>query len=485
MTASPAMTPVPPGSRPDGISRMSTGCALLFATPFAAAGVFGAVQAIAAATRHQLSQALFLGIFGLVFGGVGFGLMILTLVGSRRGVQGAARLAAAPDRPWVSRADWASGRIEDSGRLAVWGTWAFAALWCLVAIPAGWFPLQHFLDDGNRVGLIGLVFPLAGLFLIWRALMLSAERSKFGRSVLELSSVPGVVGRGIGGTVHAGPRLIGAQRMSFSLSCIRRTVDRSGSSSSTSETVLWQDQSDGAIGRDGHGVFAPVAFVIPPDAAPSDGTTIIWRLEASAALPGLDYRATFEVPVYRTAESDAPAAAQAYREAVQTRLAEYRRPADSSIVFRPWQSGVELVFPAGRNRGPASGLTVFTIVWTAVSALLFVLPHALVFAIVFSLFDVLLVLGVVQYWFRSVRVTADPSEVVVESRMLGLRSLRRIPSATVADVAVRVGSQSGTRAFHDLSIVLNDGHRILAGGGIPQREEAEWLAARVKEAVKQ
>ncbi len=37
---------------------------------------------------------------------------------------------------------------------------------------------------------------------------------------------------------------------------------------------------------------------------------MIWRLVVTADVPGIDYSATFEVPVFRTVESDTPLTAE-------------------------------------------------------------------------------------------------------------------------------------------------------------------------------
>jgi hypothetical protein len=47
-----------------------------------------------------------------------------------------------------------------------------------------------------------------------------------------------------------------------------------------------------------------VEFQIPSDCEPSDernpNDRTLWRLTASAKVPGIDYSATFEVPVFKT-----------------------------------------------------------------------------------------------------------------------------------------------------------------------------------------
>ena len=92
---------------------------------------------------------------------------------------------------------------------------------------------------------------------------------------------------------------------------VRRVTTRSGKNSSTSESVLWQDEQLIArdfLQNDPARSAIPVLFQIPYDCRPTDETNAsdqtIWRLEVSAKTPWLDYSTTFDVPVFKTPESD-------------------------------------------------------------------------------------------------------------------------------------------------------------------------------------
>jgi hypothetical protein len=98
---------------------------------------------------------------------------------------------------------------------------------------------------------------------------------------------------------------------SITLRGLRITVTGSGKRRSTHEAVLWENAltMPGAL-REGKGISIPIATLIPAEARETDKRNatdrVIWRLIISAAVPGIDYNATFEVPVFRTAESETP-----------------------------------------------------------------------------------------------------------------------------------------------------------------------------------
>ena len=98
-----------------------------------------------------------------------------------------------------------------------------------------------------------------------------------------------------------------AEGFQVALSCIRRVTTGSGRNRSTTETVLWQDERrvTGDRRRRAGGIRDPA------DAMPCDPTRAVRPRRSggstvSAEVPGVDYAATFEVPVFRTAASDQP-----------------------------------------------------------------------------------------------------------------------------------------------------------------------------------
>jgi hypothetical protein len=474
-----------PVGRPAAASAWpAVGCAILFLLPFAAGGVVAAVAALRAAGVRDWGQAGFLSIFALVFGGVGIGGIVAVLRG-RRGAEAArAREARHPEAPWLWREDWAARRITDASVAEMGFAWAFAILWNLVSAPAAVVGVRAALREGNRAAMIALLFPTVGVGLLVWAIRATIRRRRYGTSVLELDTLPAVVGHALEGTLRTPAGLRPPEGFRVVLSCIRRVTSGSGRNRSTSERILWQEEH--RTGASGTGV--PVAFAIPADAAPSEpvraNDRTLWRLEVSAEVPGVDYAAGFEVPVFRTAESALPRTeteqAVAARAAVP---ADYRQPAGSRILVSRTRRGTEIFFPAARNPGMAASLTVFTLIWAAALWATIAFDAPLIFPIVFGGFGALLVFLVIDQWMGVARVTADRDGVTIAKGWLVARRERTLRAAEVADVTTKIGSQAGRTACYDVTIVTTAGKRVTAGGGIPDKREAEWLAATVQAAL--
>jgi hypothetical protein len=303
--------PIPPHPVP-GTAPSRTGSLVLalFALPFAAVGVWAGVSFVSHWQSEGWTESTVLrAIFAATFGGAGFGLWaLIPWLRRRQRAEHALRLRA-PEEPWMWRPEWASGRIPCRGRAGVVFVWAFAGFWNLVSAPLAWKIPEEW-ARGNRAAAIGLLFPAVGLGLLVWAVRATWRWRRFGESHFVPSTRPGVVGGRLAGQVELSRRLQPQRGFEARLACVHVRVTGSGKNRSRHEDVLWEDlrtvPSDGlAMGP--RGTSVPVAFAIPrrlePTSPEAGDSTIEWRLDLSAGLPGVDYFARFEVPVFVTADS--------------------------------------------------------------------------------------------------------------------------------------------------------------------------------------
>lgn len=471
---------------------LGLGCAALFLLPFAGFGIFAANLAAEKAAQGNWREALYALLFTVVFGGVGFGGLVALVVGKGKVNEQDALKARHPDQPWLWQPDWASGRVADTTRIALWMSWIFAALWNLVSIPLGFVGVRAALHEGNPAGLIALLFPLAGVGILVWAIRCAIRYRKYGSSVFELSTLPGVIGHTLAGNVRISTVLRPEEGFQVSLTCVHRVTTGSGKNSSTSETILWQEESSvrGETIRDaaGFGTRIPLAFRLPADCRASDASNlndrILWRLKLSAGMPGVDYESVFEVPVFRTAASNQPLSDAEERVTHSQLVApDYRPPIDSRITVTRNRRGTEIVFPPARNPGAATGGTVFTLIWLAIVWFLAWSRAPLLFPIVFALFGLILIYGTLQLWLGVSRVTVDAGTVVVASGYLSPGQERRLTASEIADVSTSIGMQAGSRPYYDVVILGKDGKKIIAGRSVRDKREAEWLAMTIKSAA--
>ena len=257
-------------------------------------------------------MAAFQMIFVLVFGGVGFGMMLGGFAAYTKERARAALAVAHPQSPWMWKADWAAGQIVSSTKTAMWTALAIAAFWNLISAPL-WVVLpDEIVHKGNRWALLGLLFPAIGFVLVGWAVFCILRWLKYGQSVFQMADVPGCIGGQLAGVVRTSAKVRPEDGFHLSLRCVRRITTGSGKQRHTSETVLWEDQQTvmhELLENEADVSAIPVVFQVPADCEPSaesdPNDQVVWRLTAAAKVPGIDYSATFEAPVFRMAQGDA------------------------------------------------------------------------------------------------------------------------------------------------------------------------------------
>ena len=477
-----------PGRPMQASPRAAAGCAMLFAIPFIAVGFFLVYQAIQQSLQGNRPGALSTGAGGLVFGGVGLALLVGARRTRRQGEELEARRSAAPGQPWLWREDWASRHVMDADRSQAGLLLVFALFWNLVSLPSAYFGVRQALQTGDKAPFLVLIFPAVGCVLLAAAIYSAMRTSRYGRSVLELDAVPAPIGRELAGTIHVAKGLDPEHGVQLTLTCVRRITTGSGKNRSTREEILWQDdQSIPVVGRQYDGVAIPVRMAIPADGEPCDDSDpwnrVLWRLAARAVTPGIDYAATFEVPVFRTAESAQPPSPEVVAQH-RAELEEYRLPDDAPVRITEAGQGVRVDFPMGRNPAAALGLTVFVALWSGFLVLMFRLHAPWFFRLVFGAFNVLL-LGIAStLWLGRTTIEAGGEGLRITKGWGPFARTLRFRVDEIARIDTRIGMTAGSRAYFDLKLVFADQSSIGAGSGLNDRRQAEWVANRVDEGAR-
>ena len=94
----------------------------------------------------------------------------------------------------------------------------------------------------------------------------------------------------------------------------------------------------------------------------------------------------------------------------------------------------EFYFPAFRNRAQTFGLFLFTGIWTGVVYFLAQSKAPWFFAVVFGLFDLILIYGFLQSAFGSTRIVVGGCKIISQRQMFGGGSPREIPSNDVQSI---------------------------------------------------
>ncbi|MCL2649008.1 MAG: hypothetical protein FWD61_18750 [Phycisphaerales bacterium] len=227
-----------------------------------------------------------------------------------------------PDEPWLWNAKWAGGRIRNSDWTKVYHNYLIAAF--LLAFPLTVFThkqntveirparanRQAIVVSNNAAMYFAMGFSLAGAAYLIYAGVNTWRLVKFGASTLQLATFPGVIGGQLVGVIYTQHKVPASDGYHLRLQCIHRVITGYGRYSRVKETPVWEAENTmarGVMDEDMSRTAIPVGFRIPGYCRPSDvlpsRDRIYWQLQVLAKVPGLNYRATFVVPVFLTEDS--------------------------------------------------------------------------------------------------------------------------------------------------------------------------------------
>ncbi len=241
--------------------------------------------------------------------------------------------AAAPPPDWQSRKGWESAVIRSNVGKGVLFFWIFAVFWNAISFPvASVVPRE--LAQENYIVLIALLFPVAGLVLIYQALRRSLEWRRFGRVLLTMDPFPGAIGGHVGGQIQVRNldyrRASEAETLTMTLECVYSYVSGSGKNRSRRESVKWAERGRPRVDKAIEGVNLVFRFDVPEDLPQADveqsGAYHFWRLGVKAEVPGIDLDRSYNIPVFATGETSRSASHDISAQAAAVR----RQQADAS-----------------------------------------------------------------------------------------------------------------------------------------------------------
>jgi hypothetical protein len=395
------------------------------------------------------------------------------------------------EKPWLKREEWAAGRITSGTRKGILLLWIFTFFWNAISAPIVFIGLPTELHKGNYAILIALLFPIVGVGMIIFAAKTTLAWKRFGQTIFEMAAVPAAPGGTLEGEIQVKTKLQPQHGLHLRLSCIRQTTTGSGKNRNTTEKILWQDEKwlrADLPQTDLNATGVPVYFKLPdnlPESTASLGDGIHWKLEASAALRGPDFHAAFDVPVFKLPEP--PEISEDPTTQFQMSLDEIRKQLGSKIQVNDLtDGGKEFIFPAARNPGFASCVTVFWLIWTSIVVALFwnLKQIGVFFPLVFGAADLLLTIFAFNLWFHRNRVVVSPECVAIQSSWLGVKKQRIVAAPDATSFETYDGASMGHQVYYDLKLKTRAGREITAATYISDKPEADWLAQQMSAALK-
>lgn len=430
--------------------------------------------------KPRLEMLAFYGLFALVFGIAGIGMMIF---GWRQ--RSEATGVDNPDAPWLSRKAWASPELVAEQSVAVWVLWGFAVFWCALSAPAT-FAIPGELEKGNWAILVILLFDVIGVGLVAMAIRQTLSARRFGNTVLRMDPYPGSVGGQVGGMIAARVPFDEALAFSVKLSCLRTYTTGSGKNHSTHNDSLWQDERWFHTERSAEGMSDLwFCFDVPDDLPFSEEPSSDyrhWQLQASADIPGVDFERSWSVPVFSTGQSSE----QASRRIRESRE-EVMETLEALMNLRQVPGGIRMDYRAGRHWKSGLILLLVGAVFTGVAVFTGRSIAGFgdgVIALVMGVLGPGLVLGGFWQWGNRLQVYMDHSRVQIRRSLLGIAFYTRdFPLAEVQDIRIvrgaRMQSGNDVTQYYNLKLHTREDKQYAIGDGFEGHSQAREAASAI------
>ena len=394
-----------------------------------------------------------------------------------------------PDQPWMWRDDWAKSSIRDSNRSKTIGLWIFAILWNAISFPMAWHMRTEISREDFTMVFLYL-FPLIGIFIFIAAVVQTVRSLRFGTSVCHLERVPIVPGRAFRGDVEVKTDVVPADGYRLRIMLVRITTPRTGRKRSSTERLVWDSEifvDSGTTLRSPMGTRIPFHFATPPDSHPTDETDLydrhVWRMNVSADLPGVDYAAQFELPVFQTGERADGSEFAAFEERHRAQARRHRIAPNSGVEITPLPAGgEEFRIRAAKSTAAVIGNLTFLVALNAavVASIRFHGPWLL--SAVLVAIDVLFLLAAVNYFFGQSTVEVGRNGLRVRKSWLGYAPEPESYEEPAIDSVEGTTAGAEGKAF-GVTLKLRDGNKKILATSLRDRESADAVAARMMTAL--
>jgi hypothetical protein len=374
---------------------------------------------------------------------------------------------------WQARKDWSSSTIASQARKGALVIWGFAIVWNAICVPF-LFVLPGELEKGKYAALFILLFPVVGLFLIYKALQSALEYRRFGKVPLLMDPYPGAIGGHMGGKIQVSQlkyQLVSAPstEISVRLECVYTYISGSGRSRSRREDIKWAEQGTPRVQASMRGVEISFRFSLPDNLPEADveqtGSYHFWRLSLNANIEGVDLNRQYNVPIFKTGESSRFVRHDISAQALETRKQKseatkisiaggnFDLPGLSRAMSLDEQGNeINMSFPMFRNKmltifaaifASAFGFGSYSMISMALEGGGFGIFIAL-FCIPFLLVAIVAAIAMIYFAFNSLSVTIRPGEVAVSRRLLFFPVFSRLLSVSdISRLSIKSSGSTG------------------------------------------
>jgi len=380
--------------------------------------------------------------------------------------------------------------------------WAFALAWNLFI--TGFYFLSH-RDPAHSPPFwpFAPFFCLGGVVVLL-AIYVTISRRRFGPSTFELQSAAAVPGGLITGMVRIPKPMIVRVGVHLRLACVRGDIVTFADNDTQVQenVVLWEEHR--MLDRFAPGAEVseiPVYFRIPRDAKLSDQTQsagrIFWRLDVKAKTSGINYFASFVVPVVVGQVPQNLATISDPAASMQSPQPARRQAMDQHIHFTPLAGGgCQCELTAARGKLPAFIFAILGIFFLAVGVILFVSrahgPDFLgtafgAIGIIYAIISILpgaFCIGLAAWiLLEQATIVIRRGSLSVHTKVLMINRQHQLRAADVQDITMKIEGQVNDHPLYSIEAIRPKDKPLRLCGLIREKGDAQWLAEEFKKSL--
>jgi len=288
-------------------TRIATGCAVVFGSAFILSGLSFIYLALTAEADPDDRMAYYFALLMGTFFTIGGSVMLYNIRREYGDLQVVSSLqSAAPGRPWMWRPDWAAGYSVEVLRKGHQRLWLWTIGWGLITASVLW-EARRGMPDVPGLRTVVAVVVLGAILLLSIATYRTLRTRRYGDVRLYLHANPYRPGGTVSATLKATSELAPTGPMNVTVAYVHEYVTTTERGVSfTHENILWSDTCSietAAMKMSSGIVEVPIRFELQGDTYSTDDAIHTnrhyWRIDAEAPVKGIDFRARFEIPVWR------------------------------------------------------------------------------------------------------------------------------------------------------------------------------------------
>ena len=386
---------------------------------------------------------------------------------------------------WQDIGDWKDGRVRSGAKNLIWVSLLFGVAFTGISLP-GVLAIPEEIGKGNYVVLVVLLFPLVGVCALALFIHSLIAWRKFGKTVVVMDPAPGSIGGDFGGYLDTRIRWSPELKMNITLDCQHLRTTGSGKNRSTKTSVVWQRQGIATLSPASAGTRCEFRFDIPddlPQSEPASSNYHRWLLQLDCELPGVDFKRSFVVPVFRAA---VPQRSSLDIQYVKDSSPLQQAPEDI-VRMRTTTQGLEFYYPWYRHLWMGIMTTVIGTVFVIVGYFVGKQSGDILFPIAFGGMGGVCALIGLYVLGNTLTTTVSEQGIRTVRNIFGVRFQRKATREDIQSLQRRIGSQmqtgSSMRVYYAIDAHTRDGRKITIADTLEGSRLADFVEDKIKNAL--